>query len=226
AQDHMQGGIGEVLYAVAAPLHDCHGAVEIGFEVEVVDLALAAEPVGVHVHQIGPVAEAGMDPFDDEGGRGDRAPHPQAVAEPLGEGGLAGAERAVEHEQVPGPQRTGQGAGDGPGALGVAREDLVGAHDRTFRVTRPETEVSTSEGLVPAAAAQSSAVEAEGPPGSPPASPKRNTSSPGRASESAPRSMTIWSMLMRPTCGARRSPEAVRTSTSQRSLPARCRPSA
>src|SRR5699024_11442792 len=42
-QDHQQGGIGEVLDAVAAPLHDGHGAVEIGFEVEVVDLALAAE---------------------------------------------------------------------------------------------------------------------------------------------------------------------------------------
>ena len=163
-----------MLDPVPAPFHDGHGAVEVGLEVEVVDLALAAEAVGVHVHEVGAAREARVDPLDHEGGRGDGAAHAEAGAESLGEGGLAGAERSVQDQQVARAQRPGERLGEGAGAVRVAgaqHEGAVGlprraarsarsarpvnaervragpvqrAHARTSRVTRPETEVSTS----------------------------------------------------------------------------------
>src|SRR5699024_11103914 len=137
-----------VLHAVPSPLHDGHGPVEVGLEVEVVDLALPAEAVGVHVDQVGALPQVRGDALEDEGRRGDRAAHPERGAGRLGRGGLAPAARP------------------------------------------------------------------------------RDPRSPARAAEPGPRSTTSWSLLMRPTCGARWSPASVRTTRSTWSLPVRWRPSA
>ena len=116
------------------------------------------------MHEVGAACEVRVDPLDHEGGRGDGAAHAETGAEALGEGGLAGAERSVQDQQVTRAQRPGERLGEGSGAVRVAgaqHEGAVGlprrtvrapgraaplgrAHARTSRVTRPETEVSTS----------------------------------------------------------------------------------
>jgi hypothetical protein len=58
---------GQRLGQTLAPLDHGHGEVEVGVEVEVVELGCPAEPVGVHVHELRSVAERGMDPGNDEG---------------------------------------------------------------------------------------------------------------------------------------------------------------
>ena len=61
----------------------------------------AAEPVGVDVHQRRAADERRVHPGDDERRRGDRAAHAEALADALGERGLAGAEAAGEHDRSP-----------------------------------------------------------------------------------------------------------------------------
>ncbi len=63
---HLEPVGGQRLGQALAPLDHGHGEVEVGVEVEVVELRGAAEPVGVDVHELRPVAERGMHPGDDE----------------------------------------------------------------------------------------------------------------------------------------------------------------
>jgi hypothetical protein len=148
-----QMGVAQLLDDVASPFDDHDRVREIGVEVEVVDVRAAAQPVGVHVHEGGAAHLARVDPGDHEGRGGDGAAHAQPFAETLGEGGLAGAERSVEHEQVARTEEPGEPAREIARAPGAARGEgergrlpvRPGAgHQRCSRGTRLETEVRIS----------------------------------------------------------------------------------
>ena len=66
----LQPRLGQPLGHALPPLHDGDGVIERGVEVEVVELVDAAEAVGVDVHQLGPLAQRGMDAGDHERRRG------------------------------------------------------------------------------------------------------------------------------------------------------------
>ena len=100
----------QVLGEAVAPLDDRDAVVDVGVEVEVVELEGAAEPVGVDVHQGRATDERGVHPGDDEGRRGDRPADAQPVADPLGQGRLPGAQATGEHDEVAGAQQPARAA--------------------------------------------------------------------------------------------------------------------
>ena len=60
--------LGQPLGDARTPLHDGHGFLDRGVDVEVVELDRVAEPVGVDMHQRRAGVERGMDALDHEGG--------------------------------------------------------------------------------------------------------------------------------------------------------------
>ena len=99
------------------------GVLDVGVEVEVVELGGVAEAVGVDVHERGLVGgQRGVDAGDHEGGRGDVAAYAEPLADALGHRGLAGAEVAGEDHQVAGPQERGQPAAEGVRVVGGAQD--------------------------------------------------------------------------------------------------------
>jgi hypothetical protein len=65
--------------------------------------------------------------------RGDRPGHAEAGADPLGERGLAGAERAGENDEVAGPQQLGEPAAE-----------RLGVGDRGQLVVAPHSVAATA----------------------------------------------------------------------------------
>jgi hypothetical protein len=111
-----------------APLDDRDRAGHVRVEIQVVDLADAAEPVGVRVHQRRPgPGQRRMDPGDDEGRRGDRPAYPESLADALHQGGLARPERPGQDDQVSGAQPGGQLAAEVAHG-GVGGDAQVGRH--------------------------------------------------------------------------------------------------
>ena len=98
------------------------------FQVDVVNFRRRSQPVGVHVDQVraagaGTVGQVGMDADQDKGGRNDAGPHPQALAQALGEGGFAGTQLAGQHQQVPGLQYRRQSRRERVGLVRRRRAD-------------------------------------------------------------------------------------------------------
>ena len=129
-------GVGQALGDAAAPLDDGDRLVERGVEVEVVELADAAEAVGVDVHEAGPPVSDGCTRAITNVGEVTSPRTPSPAAETLGERRLAGAQLSREHDQVAGAEQpadhppevahgvgvgSGVGARDGPPQLDVRR---------------------------------------------------------------------------------------------------------
>ena len=95
-----------------APLdqHDAVGLEQLG-ERQIGDLVMRRQPVDVGVVQRHP--PGGVAVHQGERRRRDRLGHADRLAEPLGEGGLAGAHLAGEHDEIAAASQAGQGRGDG-----------------------------------------------------------------------------------------------------------------
>src|SRR4051794_10888175 len=96
-----------LLDEAAAPLDDGDAGGCAGVEVEVVQLAGSAQPVGVDVHQGGPAGASGVHAGQHEGGRDDGARDAEPLPEALRQGGLAGTQLAGEDQEVAGPYEVG-----------------------------------------------------------------------------------------------------------------------
>jgi hypothetical protein len=115
----LQPRLGQPLGDPLPPLDDGDRVLEGGVEIEVVELVDPAEPVGVDVHERRSRAQGRVHPSDHERRRGDVAADTEPVADPLGEGGLAGTELAAQHQQVAGPELPGQRAAQLAHRIGV-----------------------------------------------------------------------------------------------------------
>ena len=109
---HAEVSDAELLDHALAPLDDGHRLLHGGVQVEVVDLRTrvgrGAQAVRVGVHQRDLTAARGVRPVhpgDDEGRGRDVPPYPQAGADALHQRGLAGAQRAGQHDQIAGAQQ-------------------------------------------------------------------------------------------------------------------------
>ena len=107
-QPHHQVLLRQLLDLALAPLHHRDRLGQAGVEVEVVHFGHPAQPVRVHVHQWqrpAPLGVGPVDPRDDERRRGDLTGHGQTLPDPPDQGGLAGAQRPVQDDQIARPQQ-------------------------------------------------------------------------------------------------------------------------
>ena len=102
--DDLESVGAQLLSHPVTPFDDDNRGVEIGVEIEVVQLDGAAEPIGIDVDQRRASDQRRVHPRDDEGRRSDRPSHAQTLTEALGERGLPCSEVAGEHEHVTGPK--------------------------------------------------------------------------------------------------------------------------
>src|SRR6266571_953478 len=124
ANDDLQAVVGEPLNHALAPLHHGDRTVEIGVQVQIIDLGRVAEPVGIDVHERGPGSLRWMHAGDNERGRGDRTAHLKTIADALSKGGLACAERPGEQHQVASTEMGCEAAAECAHLAGAAHLDL------------------------------------------------------------------------------------------------------
>jgi hypothetical protein len=111
----LEAVLGEPFGQPPAPLHDGDRATHVSVEIQVVHFGDGMQAVRVRVHQRRAGAGRGrVDPGDDEGRGGDRAAHPESLADALHQRGLARSERAGQDHQVAGAQESGELAAEVP----------------------------------------------------------------------------------------------------------------